>query len=91
MSQALREGRTELGEAEARPILAAVGVPQPRAELARTAAEAGQMAAAIGFPVALKIVSADIFHKSEVGGIVLQLADETAVRNAFDAMMARVL
>ena len=50
LSQALREGRTELGEAEARPILAAVGVPQPRAELARTAAEAGQMAAAIGFP-----------------------------------------
>ena len=91
LSQALREGRTELGEAEARPILAAVGVPQPRAELARTAAEAGQMAAAIGFPVALKIVSADIFHKSEVGGIALQLADETAVRNAFDAMMARVL
>jgi acetate---CoA ligase (ADP-forming) len=90
MSQALREGRTELGEAEARPVLAAVGVPQPRAELARTAAEAGQMAAAIGFPVALKIVSADIFHKSEVGGIALQLVDETAVRNAFDAMMARV-
>lgn len=91
LSQALREGRAELGEAEARPILAAVGVPQPRAELARTAAEAGRMAVAIGFPVALKIVSADIFHKSEVGGIALQLADETAVRDAFDAMMARVL
>ena len=80
LSQALREGRTELGEAEARPILAAVGVPQPRAELVRTAEEAVQMAVAIGFPVALKIVSADIFHKSEVGGIALHLADETAVR-----------
>lgn len=91
LSQALREGRTELGEAEARPILAAVGVPQPRAELARTAEEAGRMAAAMGFPVALKIVSADIFHKSEVGGIALKLADETAVRNGCDAMMARVL
>ena len=42
----------------------------------------------MGFPVALKIVSADIFHKSEVGGIALHLADETAVRDAFDAMMA---
>ncbi len=90
LAAALQHGRAELGEAEARPILAVSGVPQARAEIAQTANEAARLAAMIGFPVALKIVSPDIFHKSEVGGIALQLADETAVRDAFDAMMARV-
>lgn len=79
-----------LGEAEARPVLAAYGIPQPRAALARTADEAAQLAAEIGFPVALKIVSPDIFHKSEVGGVALRLADAAAVRAAFTEMLARV-
>ena len=79
-----------LGEAEARPMLAAYGIPQPRAVLARTADEAAQLAAEIGFPVALKIVSPDIFHKSEVGGVVLGVADAAAVRTAFTEMLARV-
>lgn len=90
LAQAAGLGRIQLGEAEARPILATYGIAQPQAELARTAGEAGQLAAAIGFPVALKIVSADIFHKSEVGGIVLNLADEAAVRAAFSAMLSQV-
>jgi acetyltransferase len=80
----------QLGEAEARPVLAAYGIAQPRAELARSADEAGRLAAQIGFPVALKIVSPDIFHKSEVGGIALRLGDEAAVQAAFTAMLARV-
>lgn len=87
---ALPTGPAQLGEAEARPILAAYGIAQPRAELARSAAEAGRLAAQIGFPVALKIVSPDIFHKSEVGGIALRLGDEAAVQAAFTAMLARV-
>jgi acetyltransferase len=86
----LPPGPAQIGEAEARPILAAYGVAQPRAELARSAEEAGRLAAEIGFPVALKIVSPDIFHKSEVGGIALKLADEAAVQAAFAAMLARV-
>ncbi len=80
----------QLGEAEARPVLAAYGIAQPRADLARSADEAGRLAAQIGFPVALKIVSPDIFHKSEVGGIALRLGDEAAVQAAFTAMLARV-
>lgn len=86
----LPSGPAQLGEAEARPILAAYGIAQPRAELARSAEEAGRLAAQIGFPVALKIVSPDIFHKSEVGGIALRLGDEAAVQAAFTAMLARV-
>ncbi len=71
-------------------MLAAYGIAQPRAELARSADEAGRLAAEIGFPVALKIVSPDIFHKSEVGGIALKLGDAAAVQAAFTAMLARV-
>ena len=85
----LPPGPAQLGEAEARPILAAYGIAQPRAELARSADEAGRLAAEIGFPVALKIVSPDIFHKSEVGGVVLKLSDAAAVQEAFTAMLAR--
>ena len=86
----LPPGPAQLGEAEARPILAAYGVAQPRAELVRSGEEAGRLALEIGFPVALKIVSPDIFHKSEVGGIALKLDDEAEVQAAFAAMLARV-
>lgn len=87
---ALPPERTHLGEVDCRPLLTAYGVPQPRAALARTAAEAARLAAEIGFPVALKVVSPDIFHKSEVGGVALNLADEGAVAEAFEALLARV-
>ena len=80
-----------LGEWEARPVLAACNIPQPRAELARSATEAARLAdAAGGYPVALKIVSPDILHKSEVGGVMLHLANAAAVEAAFAAITARV-
>lgn len=83
-------GRTHLGEVEARPLLEAYGIAQPRAELARSADQAAQLAAGIGFPVALKVVSPDIFHKSEVGGIALKLGNVEQVQAAFDEMLERV-
>ncbi|MCB0236656.1 MAG: acetate--CoA ligase family protein, partial [Anaerolineae bacterium] len=86
----LPSDRTHLGEAEARPVLAAYDIDQPAAGLARTAAEAGQIAEKIGFPVALKIVSPDIFHKSEMGGITLKLGSVDQVHAAFEEMLARV-
>ena len=84
------EGRTHLGEAEARPLLAAYDIPQPRAELARSPDEAARLAAGLGFPVVLKIVSPDAFHKSEAGGIALNLGSEDKVRDAYVAMLERV-
>ncbi len=90
LESAAAAGHTQLGEAGTRPILQAYGLPQPQAELARTADEAAAVAARIGYPVALKIVSPDILHKSEVGGVVVNVPDEAAVHAQFTAMLARI-
>jgi acetate---CoA ligase (ADP-forming) len=64
----------------------------PSAEaLASTAAEAVDAATRLGFPVALKVQSPDLPHKTEAGGVCLHLADATAVRSAYDAIMRDVL
>jgi acetate---CoA ligase (ADP-forming) len=64
-------------------LLAAYGVRMPGAGRASSADEAARAARALGFPVALKLVSERITHKTDVGGVVLGLRDETAVRDAF--------
>jgi acyl-CoA synthetase (NDP forming) len=66
-------------------------LPPSREALATTAAEAADAAADLGFPVALKIQSPDLPHKTEAGGVRLGLADAAAVRDAYDAMMRDVL
>ena len=88
---AVADGREWLGDADAMALLAAYGVPVVPTR--RVAADAGAAAAAageIGYPVALKIASPDILHKSDVGGVVLGLGDEAALSTAVDAMLARV-
>jgi 3-hydroxypropionyl-CoA synthetase (ADP-forming) len=65
------------------------GFVEPRSGLARTADEAAGLASQIGFPVALKIVSPDILHKTEMGGVELALDSEGAVRGAFGRIMRR--
>jgi 3-hydroxypropionyl-CoA synthetase (ADP-forming) len=62
----------------------------PRSEIARTADEAAALAARLGFPVALKILSPDILHKTDVGGVALGLGDDAAVREACARMMHSV-
>jgi len=84
------EGRTMLTEPEAKHLLAAFGVPVVPTAVAATPEEAGACAREIGFPVALKILSPEISHKSDVGGVVLQLHDDEAVRDAAETMIARV-
>jgi acetyltransferase len=71
-------------------VLAAYGIPVPRIELARTGGEAAALACQMGFPVALKVASPEITHKSDVGGVMLDLADAAAVASGFAAMLARV-
>lgn len=78
------------GEFETRPILEAYGIPLIPAELARSPHEAVQIAARLGYPVALKIVSPHILHKSDVGGIRLNLNNAEDVRTAFSDMMTHV-
>jgi len=81
-------GRKNLLETEARELLSLYGVALPPAGLAKTPDEAVTAAAAVGFPVALKIVSPEIIHKSDAGGILLNLGDEKAVREGFAAVVA---
>ena len=88
LAQARAEGRTLLNEVEAKELLREAGVPATAATLAKTRDEAQTQAAAMGYPVVLKVVSPDIAHKSDVGGVKLNLADGEAVGAAFDEIMA---
>lgn len=76
-----------VGEAEARRILAEAGLPMVASRLCTTAGHATEAAAALGFPVALKIASPDIAHKSDVGGVALDLETPDAVAEAFAAVI----
>ena len=78
-----------LNELEAKQALAEAGVPVIEERLADTRAGAVEAAESLGCPVALKIASPDIPHKSEIGGVVLGLEDAGAVATAFDDVMAR--
>jgi acyl-CoA synthetase (NDP forming) len=71
-------------------ILAAAGIKVPQGELARTADEAVVVAGRIGHPVALKAQAAALTHKTEAGGVMLNLGDDVSLRAAWDKMMASV-
>ncbi|MEO6407521.1 MAG: bifunctional acetate--CoA ligase family protein/GNAT family N-acetyltransferase [Burkholderiaceae bacterium] len=88
---ALEGGREMLDELEAKALLKAYGIPVvPTVAVAPGADAAIDAARDIGYPVALKILSPDISHKSDVGGVALGLADAAALRLAADAMLERV-
>lgn len=90
LAQARSEGRTLLTEVEAKAALAEAGIPVVETRLARTREDAQRIAGELGYPVVLKIVSPDIAHKSDVGGVKLNLADAEAVGRAWDEIMASV-
>ncbi len=79
-----------LDEAAARKLLAEAGVPFVAERIARSAAEAAEAATALGFPVALKVLSPDLAHKSDVGGVRLGLRDAAEVAAAYEAMLRQV-
>lgn len=87
---ALAEKREWLTEPEAKAVLAAYAIPVAATRTAASPRDAGEAAKAIGGPVALKILSPDITHKSDVGGVVLDLENHGAVERAAEAMLARV-
>ncbi|CAM3660868.1 Succinyl-CoA ligase [ADP-forming] subunit alpha [Bordetella sputigena] len=86
----LAAGRTMLTDNEAKAVLAAYGVPVLETEIASDAEQAVACAAALGYPVALKILSPAISHKSDVGGVALDLESGEQLRTAADAMLRRV-
>jgi acetyl coenzyme A synthetase (ADP forming)-like protein len=79
-----------LGLLEGAPLLAVYGIDVVPARLARSPAEAAEVTRSLGAPVAIKIVSPDITHKTEVGGVVLGLDSPEAAARATDAMLARI-
>lgn len=77
------QGRTLLTEVESKSLLAAYGIPTVPTEIANGADQAAQAAARIGYPVVLKLHSETITHKTDVGGVWLNLAGEDSVRAAY--------
>ncbi|HXQ95666.1 MAG TPA: bifunctional acetate--CoA ligase family protein/GNAT family N-acetyltransferase [Candidatus Acidoferrales bacterium] len=87
---ARREGRTLLTEFESKQVLSAYAIPITETRIAPTEAEAVAAAEAIGYPVVLKLHSHTITHKTDVGGVQLNLVDADAVRAAYHAIQAAV-
>jgi acetyltransferase len=79
-----------MGEAQAKAILRAYEFNVPPGSIAATAEEAVECAEKIGYPVAMKVSSPDIIHKSDIGGVKLGLGSPEMVRDAFDLMMLRI-
>jgi acyl-CoA synthetase (NDP forming) len=90
LSQAHKEGRKSLLETEAKTVCIDYGIPVTKFALARNEAEAVECAGRIGYPVVLKIVSPDIIHKSDVGGVVVGVKDAKGVRDAYDQILKNV-
>jgi acetyltransferase len=85
-----KRGQYNMGEQESKEVLAAYGFTVPQAKLARTADEAVSAASVIGYPIVMKIVSPDIVHKSDVGGVKVGLTGPSQVRDAYELMMMRI-
>ncbi|HSG64920.1 MAG TPA: acetate--CoA ligase family protein, partial [Gammaproteobacteria bacterium] len=81
-------GRTALTAPECKQVFDAYGIPLPKEGLATSAAEAAKIASGIGYPVVMKIVSPDIQHKTEAGGVLVGVADDAAAKAGFDKIMA---
>jgi acyl-CoA synthetase (NDP forming) len=79
-----------LDEVASKKLLKAYGIPVSKEEIALDAAGAVRIAKKIGFPVVAKVVSADILHKSDIGGVVLNLGSAAEVKKAFNDITARV-
>jgi acetyl coenzyme A synthetase (ADP forming)-like protein len=86
-----QRGSSWLSAEETRAVLTAVRLPLPPGGVATTAEEACELAGRIGFPVAVKLASRQLVHKTDVGGVCLNLADAAAVRHAFADIRQRLV
>ena len=85
-----RAGCSSLTQAESQEILKAYEIPMPAAELAHTPEGAASVAGRLGYPVALKVVARDAIHKTDIGGVALNLQDAEAVREGFSRIAENV-
>ncbi len=91
INRSRRNSILQLNEVKAKKILDSYGFRVPLGRLVTNADEAIEQAKRVGFPVAMKIVSPDIVHKSDMGGVKLNLSNAQEVRDGFDLMMLRIL
>jgi acetyl-CoA synthetase (ADP-forming) len=89
-SEARKEGRNFLLEPEAKTVCIEYGIPVTKFEVAKNEAETVKFAEVIGFPVVLKVVSPDIIHKSDVGGVIVGLKNVREVRDAYKRILENV-
>jgi acetyltransferase len=90
IERALAAGREMLSEPESKEVLSAYGITSVETRIAGDGEEAVAMAGELGFPVALKILSPEVAHKTDVGGVALDLETPKAVREAADALRRRL-
>ena len=88
LDQAKSAGRGSLTAPEAKAICEAYGIAVPKEGVAATAADAAQLASRIGYPVVMKIVSPQILHKTEAGGVVVGVASTAAAQEAYNNIVA---
>lgn len=89
-SQVSKEGRKSLLETEAKAVCIEYGIPVTKFDLAKSKEEAVKFANAIGFPTVLKIVSPDIIHKSDIGGVIVGLKNADDVREGYNRILQNV-
>src|SRR6187399_2360041 len=82
------EGRTALTAPEGKIVCEAYGIAVPKEGVATSAADAAKLAAAIGFPVVLKIVSPDILHKTEAGGVLVGIRSAEQAEKGYETIVA---
>src|SRR2546430_13050184 len=82
------EGRASLTAPEGKLVCDAYGIPVPKEAVATSAADAAKLATGMGFPVVLKIVSPEILHKTEAGGVLVGMQNTDDVQKGFDTIMA---
>jgi acetyltransferase len=88
INKARAENRDSLTEIEAKQVFAAYGLPVTKVKLAGSMNEALSIANDIGYPIVLKVVSPDILHKSDAGGVVVNIQDEEQARKAYQDILA---
>ncbi|MEM1586267.1 MAG: acetate--CoA ligase [Candidatus Bathyarchaeia archaeon] len=84
------EGRSVLTINEAMTIANAAGIPMPKAAVAKSGEEAGRLADELGYPVAMKIISPDIIHKTDIGGVILGVKSRADVEENYELLLRRV-
>src|ERR1043166_7665347 len=88
LDQVKADKRTSLTAPEGKLVCDAYGIPVPKEGVAKSAADAAKLASGMGFPVVMKIVSPDILHKTEAGGVVVGVKSAEEAQKTYDTILA---